>query len=360
MTTKRNTDKNKNKNKTVRNYYKNKFKNSPLLPYTTILMYIKTNFNTYLALNTKIENEGTGKLITLEDCFNMNNMFEVGLREYTFDSPINGNPSMALDKLIAYSYYIKSSPMFINKSKLDFLKLLKYQMGKDIRRQNRTINGKQYSSSLYMDVNKSNYDIADLFYQSLIDAFSPNKQMDYDIINKIMLLSSQNMYNLITDLISVKLSEITYPEINSVFRPTKIENIIINNEQTTMEYVFESKIIMSKDGSVIDPEYPCGMVSFKLLFDLKANTFKFSSFKLSYNINKCGPEIESTNETAPNEQKREPAAKWEYALPAGIGMAGLIAAPFLLGVLGGKKRTKQKTKKKRIKRNKSFRNKIKQ
>ena len=208
-------------------------------------------------------------------------------------------------------------------------------------------------SSLYIDINKSNYDIADLFYQSLIDAFPPNKQMDYDIINKIMLLSSQNMYNLITDLISVKLSEITYPEMNSVFRPTKIENIIINNEQTTMEYVFESKIIMSRDGGMLEPEYPCGMLSFKLLFDLKANTFKFTSFKLSYNINKCGPEIETSNENASNEQKREPAAKWEYALPAGIGMSGLIAAPFLLGVLGGKKRTKQKTKqktKKRIKR----------
>ena len=359
MSTKRNTNKNKNKNKTtVRNYYKNKFKNSPLLPYTNILMYIKTNFNAYLDLKTKIRNEGTGKLITLDDCFNMNNMFEVGLRKYTFDSPINGNPSMVLNKLIAYSYYIKSFSMFINKSKLDFLQLLKYQMGKDIRRQDRTINGKQYDSSLYIDENKSNYDIADLFYQSLIDAFSPNKQIDYDIINKIMLLSSQNMYNLITDLISEKLSEITHPEKNSVFRPTKIENIIINNEQTTMEYVFESKIIMSRDGGMLEPEYPCGMLSFKLLFDLKADTFKFTSFKLSYNINKCGPEIESTDETAPNEQKRG-VAKWEYALPAGIGMAGLITAPFLLGVLGGKKRTKQKTKKKRIKRNKSFRNKIK-
>ena len=76
---------------------------------------------------------------------------------------------------------------------------------------------------------------------------------------------------------------------------------------------------------------------------------------MNFNINKCGPEIESTNETVSNEQKKG-LAKWEYALPAGIGMAGLIAAPFLLGVLGGKKKTKKNRRIRKQKRNKSFRN----
>jgi hypothetical protein len=361
------------RNKTVRrkdtqvNYYNKNFKNSPLLPYTNIISYVKTNFNEYSVLKNKLESEGNYKIITLDDCFDIKDKFKIGEREYTFDSSIDGNPNMPLDKLIAYSYYIKSSSMFINKNKLEFLKLLKYQIGKDVRRHDRTINGKEYNASLYSDQSKTNYVITDIFYQTLIDAFynaNANKQIDYDTVNKIGLLSCQNMYGLITDLITVKLSEITHPEVNSVFRPDKSETIIINNEQTTMEYLFKSQIIMSRDGEGMDPEYPCGTLEFKLLFDLKANIFKFTSFKLSYNINKCGPEVENqgNNEGQGVEPKKDSLVKWEYAAPAGIGTAGLVATPFLLGVFGGKikrnirktKKTKRVRKNKRSNRNKSF------
>ena len=348
-------------------YYNKNFKNSPLLPYTNIISYVKTNFNEYSVLKNKLESEGNYKIITLDDCFDIKDKFKIGEREYTFDSSIDGNPNMPLDKLIAYSYYIKSSSMFINKNKLEFLKLLKYQIGKDVRRHDRTINGKEYNASLYSDQSKTNYVITDIFYQTLIDAFysaNANKQIDYDTVNKIGLLSCQNMYGLITDLITVKLSEITHPEVNSVFRPDKSETIIINNEQTTMEYLFKSQIIMSRDGEGMDPEYPCGTLEFKLLFDLKANIFKFTSFKLSYNINKCGPEVENqgNNEGQGVEPKKDSLVKWEYAAPAGIGTAGLVATPFLLGVFGGKikrnirktKKTKRVRKNKRSNKNKSF------
>jgi hypothetical protein len=365
------------RNKTVRRkdtkvgYYNKNFKNSPLLPYTKIIEYVKTNFNEYSSLKNKLQSEGNDKIITLDDCFDIKDKFKIGEREYTFDSAIDGNPNMPLDKLIAYSYYIKSSSMFINKNKLEFLKLLKYQIGKDVRRQDRTINGKEYSTSLYSDQSKTNYVITDMFYQTLIDAFynaNANKQIDYDTVNKMGLLSCQNMYGLITDLITVKLSEITHPEVNSVFRPDKFESIIINNEQTTMEYLFKSQIIMSRDGEGMDPEYPCGTLEFKLLFDLKANIFKFTSFKLSYNINKCGPEVENQGNNQGNNQgqgpelKKDSLIKWEYAAPAGIGTAGLVATPFLLGVFGGKinrtprkiRKTKRVRKNKRSNKNKSF------
>ena len=55
MSTKRNQINNQ-RNKTVRrkdtqvSYYNKNFKNSPLLPYTNILAYIKTNFNEYFVL----------------------------------------------------------------------------------------------------------------------------------------------------------------------------------------------------------------------------------------------------------------------------------------------------------------------
>lgn len=381
MSTKRNNNNNylnNQRNKTVRrndtqvSYYNKKFKNSPLLPYTKIMAYIKTNFNKYFVLKNKLESEDNYKFITLDDCFDIKNKFKIGEREYTFDSPISGNPNMSLDKLIAYSFYIKSSSMFIDKNKLEFLKLLKYQIGKDVRREDRTINGKEYNTSLYSDQSKTNYVITDIFYQTLIDTFyniNANKQIDYDIVNKIGLLSCQNMYGLITDLITIKLSEITYPEINSVFRPDKFETIIINNEQTTFEYLFKSQIIMSRDREGIDPEYPCGILEFKLLLDLKANIFKFTSFKLSYNINKCGPEIKNQGNnqgqgqgsSSNTESKKDSLVKWEYALPAGVGVAGLVATPFLLGILGGKiKRNPKKKRIRKIKKTKKLRKKKKQ
>ena len=379
MSTIRN-QRNNQSNKTVRkkdtqvSYYNKNFKNSPLLPYTNMLAYMKTKFNEYSVLKNKLESEGNYKIITLDDCFDLKDKFKIGEREYTFDSSIDGNPDMPLDKLIAYSFYIKSSSMFINKNKLEFLKLIKYQIGKDVRRHDRTINGKEYNMSLYSDQSKTNYVVADMFYQTLIDTFyiaNANKEIDYNTVNKIGLLSCQNMYGLITDLITVKLSEITHPEVNSVFRPDKSETIIINNEQTTIEYFFKSQIVMSRDGGAMDLEYPCGTLEFKLLFDLKENIFKFTSFKLSYNINNCGPEIVNQGNNqgqgqGEGQEKKDSLIKWEYALPAGVGAAGLVATPFLLAAFGGKikrtprkiKKTLKKTKKtkklRKNKRNKSF------
>ena len=128
---------------------------------------------------------------------------------------------------------------------------------------------------------------------------------------------------------------------------------------------------MSRDGEGMDPEYPCGTLEFKLLFDLKANIFKFTSFKLNYNINNCGPEIVNQGNNqgqgqGEGQEKKDSLIKWEYALPAGVGAAGLVATPFLLAAFGGKikrtprkiKKTLKKTKKtkklRKNKRNKSF------
>jgi hypothetical protein len=124
---------------------------------------------------------------------------------------------------------------------------------------------------------------------------------------------------------------------------------------------------MSRDGGEMDPEFPCGALEFKLLFDLKENIFKFTSFKLNYNVNNCGPEIvnQGNNQGQGQEPKKDSLLKWEYALPAGVGAAGLVATPFLLGVFGGKiKRNLRKIRKtrkirkliknKRSNKNKSF------
>ena len=202
MSTIRN-QRNNQSNKTVRkkdtqvSYYNKNFKNSPLLPYTNMLAYMKTKFNEYSVLKNKLESEGNYKIITLDDCFDIKDKFKIGEREYTFDSSIDGNPNMPLDKLIAYSFYIKSSSMFINKNKLEFLKLIKYQIGKDVRRHDRTINGKEYNMSLYSDQSKTNYVVADMFYQTLIDTFynaSMNKQIDYNTGLRSCFVMSHTFY----------------------------------------------------------------------------------------------------------------------------------------------------------------------
>ena len=75
---------------------------------------------------------------------------------------------------------------------------------------------------------------------------------------------------------------------------------------------------------------------------------------MTYNINNCGPEIQNQGNNQGQgqgqgqgqEPKKDSLVKWEYALPAGVGVAGLVATPFLLGAFGGKiKRTPRKTKK---------------
>ena len=87
---------------------------------------------------------------------------------------------------------------------------------------------------------------------------------------------------------------------------------------------------------------------------------------MNYNINNCGPENENQGNNEGQGQGQEPkknsSIKWEYALPAGVGTAGLVATPFLLGVFGGKikrtprkiKKTKKLRKNKRNNNNKSF------
>ena len=100
-----------------------------------------------------------------------------------------------------------------------------------------------------------------------------------------------------------------------------------------MEFVFDSLLIISQGENPINPEYPCGNLHFILLVDLNNPTYKFSSFKLNYDINKCGPPNENTVSTSNNGSN-----KLKYVIPGAAVFGGLIATPFILGLLGGKHR----------------------
>ena len=330
-TKKNNQTNTKTKNgKSIYDFY-NHYNNTKSLPVSPILKYIKNNFD-YNDTQKKYD-------ITIDELFDFGNKMNSGKDVFSLDSIVNGKNNYSLDKLLAYCFYNKTKHAFLdNKMQKTtmpyYLEILKYQMGKDIRRDDRTINGVKYGRELYSDEKKNNYQITDLFYKTLIDHFNKfDKNIDYNKINKICLLSCQNIFNLITDLITVKLIQMLSPASNSVYRAKKSTNIIISQTSVTMEFVFDSLLIISQGENPINPEYPCGNLHFILLVDLNKQIYKFSSFKLNYDINKCGPPNENIVSTSNNGSN-----KLKYVIPGATVFGGLIATPFILGLLGGKHR----------------------
>lgn len=329
------------------NYYLNNYKNTKLIPKTNIINYMFSGFSDFIKNN----NDNDKYLLDLNDCFIINNNdIPSGLKSNTINLKLNMNPKTSLDKLIAYSFYLKQRYIFENNNISD----IKYQIGKDVKRSDININGNLVTKN-YREL-ENNYGVADLFYQFIIDNLYEinRKTVNLNIANKIALLSCQNVFNLITDLITLKLNDILAPESNSVFRPNKYSNIIINQNEISMELGFESQLIISRNAGPIDPEYPCGNLSFILYIDFKNNIYELKKFDLSYDINKCGPEMgQKQNQPEINSQSQtyQSNFKAKYIIPATLVTGGIIATPFILGALGGNKTRKNKENNKRIKRN---------
>ena len=323
------------------NYYSKHYKNTELIPKTDIINYIFSGYSEFLIQQNLSDSLGVYSL-DLEQCFIIEpNAMPSGLRSDNINLSLKMNPETPLNKLIAYSFYLKQPYIF---EKEDGLKDIKYQIGKDIKRSERKINGKLYDGEYYRNYD-NNYLATDVFYQNIIDKlFKLNyKYVNLNIANKFALLSCQNVFNLITDLITLKLNQILEPETNSVFRPDKFANIIINRNEISMELGFESDLIISRDGEPMDPEYPCGRLEFILYIDMIRNTYELKKFILNYNIDKCGPEIVKKDDKNEENDKFKSNFKPEYVIPAGILTAGIAATPILLATLGGKKKSIRKT-----------------
>lgn len=324
-------------------YYSLNYKNTQLLPKTQIMNYLTNNFKIYLEHSNTTNSSGNFPLI-FEDCFIVNNDdFPIGLKKNEINKQFKMNPKTSLDKFISYCFYIKTPNFFREKTQKETIELIKYQIGKDVSRDDRNINNKEYNKDYYLKNGSNNYEIADLFYQNIMDyLYAVKKNINLDIVNKFALISCQNVYGLITDLITVKLNDVLNPETNTVFRPDKHIDITINNQQITMELFFESKLIISRNGD-LDPEYPCGELKFILSIDLLNNLYELKEFILNYDINKCGPEIKETQQ--PTEDTSGTTFKPQYIIPALLVSGGLIATPFVLPLLGGKTvKNKKKTK----------------
>ena len=347
----------KNNNKTLKKqknlnavdirYYSSNFKNTNNLPRTQILNYLLKHYRDFLNHKKLCETLNT-EALTFEDCFLTNpEDFHNGLKSDNIDLTLQMNPKTNLDKLIAYCFYLKQPEFFtynVNKT----IESIKFQIGKDIVRDLRTINTKLYSQDYYTDNANDNYKVTDLFYQNIIDyLYQVNKKIDLNIVNKFGLLSAQNVYGLISDLVTYKLFKVLEPEFSYLNAAEKHVVITINPNNISMEFHFSCKLLITRNNQSVEIEYPCGNMEFVFLVDILNNKYEMSKFILNYDIDKCGPEIEiNESDNLENKNENKKKLKTEVVVPAVALSSGIIATPFLLSVFGGKhKKTLKKRRK---------------
>ena len=174
------------------NYYSKNFKKTKLIPKTKIINYMFGGYKNFLS-QQEISNSQEKYVLNFDNCFIINpDSFRTGLRKNTINLSLQMNPETSLDKLIAYSFYLKQSYLFEKKNGLSDIK---FQIGKDIKRSNTTINGKIYNQEYYGKF-EDNFDAADMFYENIIDELYKinNKYVNLNMANKFALLSCQNIF----------------------------------------------------------------------------------------------------------------------------------------------------------------------
>lgn len=340
--------------------YDKYYANTEVIPATKITNYMKKYYNAYKVFSEECEQRKASDPTYVNPINNLDSYFDTkdiiinnGSRQFTFESSsIEKNPDMSLYKLLAYSYYVKSRKAFEDNN---YLENLKYIIGKDVNREKKTINGVYYDGTEIGGDSTDKYKITDAFYKLLISYFQSNGGViDYNTINMIALLSAQSIQNFISDLFLYKIRFLVRPEDCSPFHINKNYKILIKPESKTMEYNYSAELTISKDrlnGQFMDLEYPCGNIEAKLLFDLTNDNYKFTFLKINYDLDKCGPEMDNMGSNdGSNDGSNN--GKWninyKYAIPAAGVLAAGIATPFLLGALGGKRRSKKYSTRKRV------------
>ena len=269
------------------------------------------------------------------------------------------NSSMSLDKFIAYSLLFKSFDNFendgINKGKLK-LSAFKNQVGKDVSRVNIKINGVDLPEGIVVPDN--NYKTADNFNLYIMREMSKNElQISQNMIIKIDAIMCQDLFNFISQTISLYISNKVSPESATEVSAKKNIDIILTKEEQRIIFNFNTSLMISYN-KMYDPEYLCGKYSFKLNVDLKKNTYTLNDFNLSYNVDDCNPENGNQSQYTDNPTQGQSQGKLSqlkdnaYNLVsnnpnavAGVATTGLLSgtalALFLTGILGGKRKRKQ-------------------
>ena len=319
------------------NYYENHFKNTKLIPYTYIIKNIYDNFN----LDIK------DKDITIKDIFS----FDRKIQNNIIIENISNKPEFGLDKLLGYIYYYKSFSFFYDENKkekrsLSFvIKELKNQIGKDVQRIDIDINNKNIDRrEISSETNES---ATDILYTHLIDAFTfqKNNNINLNIINKLSLLTSQNILNFITDLLE-GLIQNQFNTIQNIYKPNINIKISINKNDTKINIIYKGRFIDFNTEDIY------GDLKFNIEFDIKNETFQFVSLLIDLNKNNIQETTHDTNDENINPSNINAKT---VGVPLTISSA-LVTTPFMLALLGGKKKKTQKNyiKKKRKSRKKKM------
>lgn len=338
------------RNDAIINSYINQTKNKPnLLPTTEIIDYIKNNYNNFIK-------EKEQNLIAGKDEIELSSIFfippELNLPEkiVNINTNFKQNPEMSLDKLLAYSLWFKSPDWFQNLNNVVKFNIeyLKYQIGKDINRTPIKVNNNTFSLINTEDY----YKTTDNFNVFIMKTLANNQVLiKQNTILKLDILMCQNLYNFISQTISLFIINKISPEHATETQATKDIQIFLNNNEQYVVFNFQCKLIISYKQE-LNPELTCGSYSFSLRIDLKNNTFSLNNFILNYNVDDCIPKQNLTGETESDVQIGESYLKKsanflknnKATVAAGLATSGILSvgALYLAGVLGGKKTKKSK------------------
>jgi len=365
-------NKNKKKNTSSRNrnlfdktiqYYEKRYMGSKLLPRTPIFNYMFNNFNNY-------EKEKNQKEIpfTLEDAFSLSDPLKninERMPKIKIEEKLSSNPNVSLDKFIAYCFYITDSAMFKDMegelSINSFIENVKNQAGKDVQRTEMAINNKIEDNEIYSRFKSNNYLKADFYIKNILIILNEiNKIIDYNLLNKIILLTCQNIFNAMVSMLNLFIQE-KFQKLDRFVIMLPLESkksLTLNKTQFVFNVYFKSSLLISNYMGDIDPEKSCGTLEYNLVLDLKNSTYECNAFNIEWDLSACSfykPEPEALQalpacDCSGNRPRKELKDFWKdpkvgYALAASAAATGIVATPFLLGGRTKKKKVLRKTKK---------------
>jgi hypothetical protein len=352
--------KNKKKDISKKDYFIEKYFNTSLLPLTSIIKFINSNYPIFLKEKEKDYNPTQFSFF-----FDTKNNFIKG-NKIEINYSLEKNIQMNTDKLLAYALYLKSSDFFLKKQALD-IKLLKTQIGKDTVRMPIYINSNLYT---FLPKNgdmesSTNDEKADFFILKIMDNLSNlNEKIDYNLLNKIGISCCQNLFNLLIDQLTIVIMNAIKPEFCTFINGKKHVELFLTESSKIAKLFFTGNIIISYKQN-IDPEFTCGKIDFILTIDYQNNNYYFEKFNLEYDVNLCNPnkklEIQENNleQVQINNQNNESKSNfnfsnYKYLIPAAAVTGAVISTPFILGVVGGKMKTRKYKKSKNFKKTRKY------
>jgi len=348
------------RNNAIKKIYNRDYYGKKILPMTDIIQYINNNYNDYMVMK-KQKDALDLPPFSFEDFFIVDNVLTKKEDSANIDIQINKNPNASLNKLLAYSLYYSEYKNWFNSPNQNMdLASLKFQSGKDFSRIDLSINNKIYKSNTGDGQNEGDDNSlkTDKFNVKLMNILSSFSVISFDLINKFDIAMCQNMINFFTDLTTLLIIKKIAPEKFILTKAQKSIDINLTKSQQIVSYNFKANFWITKDGSIYNPEFTCAELDLIFLIDFKRNTYKFSKFKLNYNSAICYQDEEgsqvntsnATNENNGNEKEKNKPNYFKYGIPIALGVGGIVAAPFLLGALGGKNKKMRFKKTKKNKR----------